>query len=145
MNEGNRFLRDALSTEVPVGLPERVQSAVSLVRIRQERLCHAVRMSCAAVSLASFGGIFFSIKAFLVAATASGFTAYTSLGVSDSSLVSAHFSSFLASLAESLPSTQMTIVLALVAVFLVSVRNAVAYGMQKPRYAAARTQYNIHI
>lgn len=133
MNQGIDILHEALQSQLPTGLEARVRASLLAFRARQERTRHAVRVFCASLSLVSFGGIFFSIKAFLSAASASGFTAYASLMLSDSSTVSAHLASFLEGLAEVMPSTETIIVLALVSVFLVSLRNAVGFGAQVPR------------
>jgi cellulose synthase/poly-beta-1,6-N-acetylglucosamine synthase-like glycosyltransferase len=133
MNHDARLLREALRSELPAGLAARIEGALLRARTRRERLCHAVRMLCASLSLISFAGLFVSVRELARAASASGFTSYASLAISDSSVVVAHSDSFLASLAESLPSTETAVFLALVSVFLVSLRSAVAYGLRAER------------
>jgi hypothetical protein len=136
MHQGIDLLHEALQSDLPEDLTTRVRTALSRERARQARMAHTVRMLSGGISLISFGGLFVSIQAFVSAASASGFTAYASLIVSDSSIVSAHFTSFFASLVESLPSIESTLVLALVAVFLVSLRSSVGFGI-RPRIRIA--------
>ena len=130
MNQGTRLLSAALRSDMPAGLGALVAGALTRARARQERACHIVRMLCTGLSLASFVGLFVSVRNLASAASASGFTSYASLFVSDSGTVFANFASFLQGLAEALPSAETAVFLALVAVFLVTLRSAVAYGMQ---------------
>lgn len=136
MYQGLSPLKNAFREELPAGLSLRVQAALSAARIRQARMRHTLSLLSSGVSVISFASLFVSLKAFATAATASGFTAYASLLVSDSSVVSSHFMSFAEALAEALPSVETTITLALVSVFLVSLRSAVSFGVA-PRMRTA--------
>lgn len=134
MHQGMNQLHEALRSDLPEGLSARVADALTLMRARRARMQHAVRMLSAGLSFASFAGLFFSVQAFLQAATASGFTSYASLLVSDSNVIFAHLDLFFDGLAESIPAIESTLVLALVAVFLVSLRSAIGYGVQTRRH-----------
>lgn len=137
MHQARTLLRQALQEDLPAGLSIRVTNALIRIRTRQARLRYAASSLSGAVCLASFAGLFISLKSFLSAASASGFTAYASLMISDSSVVSGHLSSFLAGLVEVLPSAETTITLALVSVFLVSLRSAVSFGTRLPSFRTA--------
>lgn len=105
--------------DAPAYLCERVLGAVSRERVRILRM-RLVFSSCAA--LASLIGVVSAASMLVSAMAASGFSAYASLFISDGSLVPAFGSSFLLSLAESLPGPEVALALFLIAVLIQSLR-----------------------
>ena len=104
----------------PTYLCERVVGGIArdVSLRRRERL---VLFSLSGV--ASGLGFLATLPLLVNAATASGFNAYASLAVSDSGIVTSHFSTFALSLLEALPGPETALALFLVSVFLVSLRN----------------------
>ena len=98
--------------------------------IRQERARAAgTRFFAAlAVAFASLAGMVYAVRLFAAAAYESGFSAYASLAFSDGGTLSAHASAFGASLLESLPGPEATLVLLLFAVLIQSARIAAGSG-----------------
>ena len=106
----------------PSYLCERVLGAIERERILRKQATLVVSsLSCAISAL----GLVLAVRAFLAAASASGFTSFASLATSDSSLIAGHFSTFTLSLLESLPTLETTAVLFVIAVFLVSLKSLV--------------------
>lgn len=98
--------------------------------IRQERARAAgTRFFAAlAVAFASLEGVVYAVRLFAAAAYESGFSAYASLAFSDSGAMSAHASSFGATLLESLPGPEAALTLALLAILIQSARIALGSG-----------------
>jgi hypothetical protein len=66
-----------------------------------------------------------ALPALIRAATASGFSTFASLFISDSDLVTSHLGTFGLTLLEALPGVEVTLTLFLLSVFLVSLQNFV--------------------
>jgi hypothetical protein len=110
----------------PVYLCERIYLAILRERERESLLWQRGRVIISSLSgISSLVGLMFALPALMSAATASGFSTFASLFVSDSDLVVSHFSSFGLSLLEALPGFEVTLTLFLLTVFLVSLQNFV--------------------
>ncbi|HVX90388.1 MAG TPA: hypothetical protein VHC20_02000 [Candidatus Paceibacterota bacterium] len=110
----------------PAYLCERVFGAMTRERIRILRM-RLVFSSCTGVL--SLGGFIVAGKALVAAMSASGFLTYASLALTDSSAVLGSSHSFLLSLLESLPGPEVVFSLALLAVFIQSLRVLVVSGI----------------
>jgi hypothetical protein len=112
--------------DAPSYLCERVIGAVLRERVRILRT-RLVFSSCG-VLFAFVGGLF-AFSLLTAAMTASGFSAYLSLLISDSASVPALGNAYLYSLLESLPGFEVALALFFVAVLIQSLRVLIASGM----------------
>jgi hypothetical protein len=120
--ESNQLLQAFSHEQCPSYLCERICQA--LVRER-ERTARTRLVFSSLSGISSLAGLMFALPALLSAASTTGFTSFASLMVSDSDLVTSHFSTFGMSLLEALPGFEVTITLLLVAILLVSLRTVV--------------------
>lgn len=120
MGGNYRQLLQSLPREsAPVYLCEQVLGRLSRERSTTWRAAFVVfSLTCGASALGSV----FAVRALAKASETSGFASFLSLAGSDSSVIAGHFSTFLATLLESLPVMETILVLGLVAVFLGSVK-----------------------
>lgn len=119
----------------PAYLCERVFGAIHRERVRILRT-RLVFSSC--TLLVSLAGTVAAVRALFTAMSASGFTSYASLAISDSSVVFGSGQSFLLSLLESLPAPEVMFSLALIAILIQSIRVLVASSIEwawAPRFA----------
>jgi hypothetical protein len=107
---------------MPAYLCERICEAILHERARHERT-RLVFSSLTGIS--SLVGLMLALPALVSAASASGFSTFASLFISDQDLILSHFSSFGLTLLEALPGFEVTVTLFLLAVFLVSLQNFV--------------------
>jgi hypothetical protein len=103
----------------PAYLCERVLIAVSRERIRLARMRLVFSSCTGAVSLF---GVFIALRALMDASVTSGFATYSSLILSDGTAVAGNASNFFQTLLESLPTPEIMVTLACLAVLVQSVR-----------------------
>jgi len=107
---------------MPAYLCERICGAILRERERHER----TRLVFSSLTgIASLAGLILSLPALVSASSASGFSTFASLFISDSDLVSAHLSTFGLTLLEALPGFEVSVTLLLLSIFLVSLQNFV--------------------
>ena len=124
---------------VPAYLCERICEAILRERERHSLYGERARLIISSLSgISSLVGLMFALPALMAAATASGFSTFAGLFVSDSDLLAAHFNTFGLSLLEALPGFEVTVTLFLLAVFLVSLKNFVQSVSRPSRLSRRR-------
>lgn len=128
-------IRFSADTQAPEGLYGRVVEAVGRARTRAAR----IRLAISSFFIASSTvGSFLAIKATIRAASASGFTSFASLALTDTSIIARHAQEFLLSLIETMPSIEVVLTLLGISVFLVSIRSFVRALALAPRVPITR-------
>lgn len=128
-------IRFSPDTEAPEGLYGRVVEAVGRARTRAAR----TRLALSSFSIAfSSVGSFFAVRATIQAASASGFTSFASLALTDTSIIARHAQEFFLSLIETMPSIEVVITLLGISIFLVSIRSFVRALALAPRVPLIR-------
>jgi hypothetical protein len=123
MEDTFESLLQVLPRETPPSyLCERILSVVALEHTRQRRVRLVVSSFSGASSLVALA---FAVPALIHAASVTGFNSYASLFMTDSDVMTSHFSTFALSIMEALPGFEVTVTLFLLAVFLVSLQNFV--------------------
>ncbi len=108
--------------QLPTYLCERICLALERERERHAR----TRLVLSSLSgISSIAGLMFAIPALVRAASATGFTSYAPLLISDTDLISSHLGVFALSLLQAFPGVEVTVTLFLIAVLLVSIKNFV--------------------
>jgi hypothetical protein len=122
-----QFFKIVPSKTPPQYLCERILLAVERERVRQAR----TRLAVSSLSgMSSLVGLVFALPALFRAADTTGFSTYAPLLISDSDMITTHFSTFVSPLLETLPGFEVTITLFLLAVLLVSFKNMVQGSLQ---------------
>ena len=119
---------------MPAYLCERICKAILRERERHSLYGERARLVISSLSgISSLVGLMFALPALMIAASATGFSTFAGLFISDSDLLVSHFSTFGLSLLEALPGFETSITLFLLAVFLVSLKNFVQ-SLSKPSH-----------
>jgi hypothetical protein len=122
-----QFFKIVPDNTSPEYLCERILMAIERERVRQGR----ARLAISSLSgISSLVGLVFALPALFRAADTTGFSSYAPLMISDSDIFVSHFSTFAASLLETLPGFEVTLTLVLFAVLLVSFKNIVQGSLQ---------------
>jgi hypothetical protein len=109
---------------LPSYLCERICLAIQREREKRSLYRERARLMISSLTTAgSFVGLAFALPALMRAAEARNFSTIAGLFVSDSDVLTSHFSTFVLSLIEATPGFEVMVTLFLLAVFLVSLQN----------------------